>query len=112
MPVDLHQIGPAVVVVIDESAPPGYVAAIDAHPRGKRHIDKSPVAVVVVEIAGIVGKVRFEDVKPSVTVIIGDSHAHAGLLVSVLAIGAARSYSNVGECPIVIVAEKNAGLGV
>src|SRR5215472_16541775 len=112
MAVDLHQIGPAVVVVIDESAAPRYIVAIGSNSRGKRHTDKSPVLVVVVEIAGIVGKIRLKNVKPPVTVIIGDSHAHASLLVTVLAIGAARGHTNVSECPVVIVAEKNARLRV
>src|SRR5882762_6491526 len=61
--VDLHEVGPAIVVVIKKSAAPGDVAVVDANTGGESDIGESAVTVVVIEVAGIVGKIGFEDVE-------------------------------------------------
>ena len=66
----------------------------------------------MVEVASVVRKVRLENVKPSVTVIIGDGDAHPCLFVASLAVGAACDNADVGECAVVIVVEEDAGLRV
>src|SRR4051812_39026875 len=86
--VDLDDVRPAVVVAVDEAASPGDVAVVDADAGGEGHVGEGSVAVVVVEVAGIVGKVGFEDVEVAIAVVIAYGDAHAGLLVAVVAVGA------------------------
>ena len=66
----------------------------------------------MIEVAGVVGKVGFENIEPAVAVIIADSHAHSGLLVAILAVGASGEDGDIGERSVVIVAEQNAGLRI
>ena len=110
--VDLHEVGPAIVVVVDEAAAPGHVLVIDADAGGESDVGESSVAVVVIKVAGIVGEVGLENIEPAVAVVIADGHAHAGLLVAILAVGASRHHGDVGESAVVVVVEQDAGLGV
>src|SRR6266566_3687056 len=93
MSIDLQDVRPTVIVVVKEAATPSDVLVVDAHSRGKSDVTESAVAVVVIEVAGIVGEVGLENVKPSVAVIIGDR-------------------GDIRERSIVIVVEENAGFGI
>ncbi len=66
----------------------------------------------MIEVAGVVGEVGFENVKPPVAVIISYGHAHSGLLVAVVAVSASSQRGGVGESAVVVVAEQHAGLRV
>ena len=112
MSVDLQQVLPAIIVVVDKSASPGHILLVYAEPGGESHIAEGPIAVVVVEVRGIVGEVCLEDIEPTITVVVCDSDAHARLLVPAIAVCAARTHGNIGESSIVIVLKKNAWLGV
>src|SRR5260370_35272270 len=57
VPVDLHNVRPAVVVVIDEAAAPRDVLIIDPETRSKLDVAETSVAVVVVQIASVVRKI-------------------------------------------------------
>ena len=110
--VDLNDVRPAVVVVVDESASPGDVAVVNADAGGKSHVGESSVTVVVIEVAGVVGEVGFEDVEPAIAVVVTDTDAHSGLLVAVVAVGASGDDGDVGECAVVIVSQQHAGLRI
>ncbi len=112
VPVDLDEVRPAIVVVVDESATPGDVLIVDSNSRGERYIAERAVAVVVIEVARVVGKVRLEDIEPAVAVIVPDSDSHSRLLVPVLAVRASRHHRNIRESAVMIVAEQDAGLGI
>src|SRR6266480_1615623 len=103
--VDLHNVGPAIVVVVEKSATPSHVPVIDSNAGGERDIGESSVSVVVIEIAGVVGKVRLEDVEPAIAVVVGDSDSHARLLVAIVAVSAPRRHRSLGKGPVVIVME-------
>jgi len=64
----------------------------------------------VIEVAGVVGEIGFEDVERTVAIIVGDSDAHAGLFVAIVAVGDAGDDGLVGKGAVVIVAKENAGL--
>jgi hypothetical protein len=83
--IHLHNVGPAVVVEVDEPAAPRHIAVIDADSgRVERQLAEGPVAVVVVEIAGVVGEVGLEDIEPPVAIVVGDTQTPMpGLLVAV-----------------------------
>src|SRR5580704_11505672 len=110
--VNLEKILPAIIVVIEEAAAPRDVLIVDANSGGKRNIVESAVSIVVVEVASVVGKVCFENVEPAVAVVIGHAYAHSGLLVAILAIGAAGDHSYIRKCTVVIVVKKNARLRI
>src|SRR5215472_17182722 len=93
--VDLDDVGPSIVVVIDEPASPGDVLIVDTDTRGKCDITKSPVTVVVIKIAGVVSEVGFKNIEPAVAIVIGYTYAHSGLFVAVLAVGAARHHGYI-----------------
>src|SRR6266704_1847201 len=112
MSIDLQDVRPTVIVVVKEAATPSDVLVVDAHSRGKSDVTESAVAVVVIEVAGIVGEVGLENVKPSVAVIIGDRDAHSGLFVAILAVRAAGDHGDIRERSIVIVVKENAGFGI
>ena len=112
VPVELDEVGPSVVVVVDESATPGDVAIVDADAGGEGDVGVCSVAVVVVEVAGVVDEVGFEDIEPAIAVVVGDGDAHACLLVSIVVVGASGHDGDVGECAVVVVLEEDAGLGV
>ena len=54
-------------------------------PDAKRHIREGPVAVVVVKVAGVVGKIGLENIQPAIAIVIADGHAHTGLFVTIFA---------------------------
>src|SRR5580704_5734745 len=110
--VHLKEILPAIVVVVEESAAPGYVLVVDADSGGKRNVVEGAVSVVVVEIASVVGEICFENVEPAVAVVICNAHAHPGLLMAIFAVRAASDHRDVRERAVVIVVEKNAGLRI
>jgi hypothetical protein len=66
----------------------------------------------VIKIAGVVGEIRFENIEPAIAIVITDTDAHAGLFVTIFAVGASGYYGDVGEGAIVIVVIQNAGLRV
>ena len=66
----------------------------------------------MIEVAGVVGEVGFENVEPAVAVVVADANAHAGLLVAVVAVGASGDDGDIGERAVVIVVEQHAGLRV
>jgi len=85
---------------------------IDADAGRKRNITESSVAVVVVEVAGVVREIGLENVEPPVAVVVRDSNSHPRLLVAVFTVCATGYDRNIGECPIVIVVKQNARLRI
>ncbi len=59
----------------------------------------------MIKVAGIVGKVRLEDVEPSVAVIIADRNPHPCLLTAILAVGTTRHHAYVSKRAVVVVVE-------
>src|ERR1017187_1911973 len=112
VPIDLNDVRPAVIVVVNEAAAPGDVAVVDADTRGKGDIAVGSVAVVVVEVDRVVHEVGLEDIEPAVAVVVGHGQPHAGLLMSVVVVSAARHDGHIGERAVMIVAEQNARLRV
>src|ERR1700732_2949317 len=106
--VDLNDVLPAVVVVVDKATSPGYVAIVDANAGCRGQIAEGPVAVVVIEVAGVIGEVGLEDVEPAVTVVIGQGDTHSCLLVAVVVEGDTGHHRDVGEGAVMVVLEENA----
>ncbi len=108
--VDLHNVLPAVVVHIDKPTTPGHVLIVDANAGRKRNITESSIAVIVIEVAGVVREVGFENVEPPVAVVICNPHTHASLLVAIFAVRATGHNCDIGERAVVIVVKQNARL--
>src|SRR5947208_16930116 len=105
----MQDVQPAGNIEINEAATPSNVLVVDADARGECNVTKGSVAVVVIEVARVVGEVGLENIKPAVAVIIGDGNAHSGLFVAVLAVGAAGHDRDIGESSVVVVVEEDAG---
>src|SRR5277367_819846 len=110
--VDLEKILPAIIVVIEEAASPRDVLIVDTNSGGKRNIVESAISIVVVEVASVIRKTRFENVEPAVAVVIGHANTHSGLFVAILAIRAAGDHRDIRKGAVVIVMKKNAGLRI
>ena len=52
MTVDLHDVGPAIVVEVNEAAAPSHITVVDADARDEGDVGKSTVPVVVIQVAG------------------------------------------------------------
>src|SRR5262249_5879900 len=83
-----------------------------ADARRKCYVSESPVSIVVIEIAGVVGEVCFENIQPTIAVVVADRDSHPRLLVAVVAVCATGGDSNLAESAVVVVVEEHAGLGV
>ena len=103
MAVDLNDVLPSIVVVIDKAAAPGHIVVVDAHTGCEGEVAETSIAIVVIEVAGIVGKVGLEDVEPAIAIVIGHCNAHAGLLMTIVVVSATGHDGDVSESPIMIV---------
>ena len=66
----------------------------------------------MVEVAGIVGEISFEDVERSVAIVVCDANTHPGLFVTVVAVSDSGQDGDIGKRAVVIVAEQDAWLRV
>jgi len=71
--VDEEEIGPAVVVEVEEHRAPAEIFGVEAEASGISNIVKSAVAIVAIESRGVVGEIGFENVEVAVAVVVGDS---------------------------------------
>jgi hypothetical protein len=74
--VDEKEIGPSVVVEIEKPYSPAQPARVDANAARERAILTQAGSAVRVERRRIPGKIRFEDVHGSVSIVITDGDAH------------------------------------
>src|SRR5439155_26178337 len=101
-----------IVVIVNKSASPRDILVINSNSRGECYIAERAVPIVVIEVAGVIGKIGFKNIEPAVAVIIADANSHARLLVPIFAVGAAGHHRHISERAVMIVAKQNAGLGV
>ena len=59
----------------------------------------------MVEVAGVVREVGFEDVEPAVAVVVGNGEAHSSLLMAVFVVGATGHDRDIGERAVMVVLE-------
>ena len=112
MAIDLDEVCPSVIVVIDKTAAPGYVSVVDSNPGSKGDIAEGSIAVVVVQVAGVICEVGLEYIEPSVTVVVRHGDPHPSLLMPVVTVSAAGHDSDIRERTVVVVLEQDARFGV
>src|SRR5215471_15676064 len=112
MPIHLNDVLPPVIVIVYESAAPRDILIVDADAGSKRHITKSPVAIVVVKIARVVGEIRLEDIEPAVAIVIRNAYSHSCLLMAILAVSASGDHRDVSKGAVVVVAKQDARFGI
>src|SRR6266567_6399890 len=109
MTVSDKKVWPTIVIHIHKKCAPAQELRVCAKPRFKSHIGERAIAVVVVEVSGVIREVCLDDVQPAVAIVIHGMGAHAGLLAPILVESHAGSDGNFTECAIVIVMKKHAG---
>src|SRR5690348_12262813 len=67
-----EEIGPAVVIKVEEHGAPAEVFGVEAEAGGESNVVESAVAVVAVERGSVVREIGFEDVEVAVAVGVGD----------------------------------------
>jgi hypothetical protein len=104
MAVDLEDIQPSIVVVVDKSGAPAQEREACLGKAGAiTYIGKAGVAVVVVEHLVVVRKVGVEDIELAVVVVISHGQPHRSYFASVLVDGKARIVTGVLKSPVALV---------
>src|SRR5215831_10664919 len=98
-----QDVGPAIIVEIQESDAPAKKPRVLAETRLKRPIVKDHVAKVPVKTGGVSCEIRLHEVKIAVTIVVDGRYAHAGLGLSIGAVGGAGLDGDIGERAVVII---------
>src|SRR6266849_3063979 len=112
MAVGHEDVGPAIVVEIEETYSPSEILGVYAQAGLKDGVVEGAVAIVVVQVRGLVGVVGLDDIEPAITVVIADADAHAALRRAIFIEGAADFRADFSEGAILVVAIDTAGYGV
>src|SRR3954464_9023066 len=108
MAIDEQEVGPAVIVEAKKHDSPAEILSVQAKTRGERGVRKIAITIVSIERGCVIGKIRLEDVEVAIAVIVGNGRSHSSLGPPILVEGCAGYNPYIGECPIAIVAIKNA----
>src|SRR5580700_5621620 len=92
--VDQQQIPPAIVVEIEETAPPTDVAGVARHSCRDGSVVKFAAATAAVQRLPFIGKITAENIEPPVAIVIGrcDTHSGHGLAIVVKGNAAQESF--------------------
>ena len=111
--VQLQDVDPAVVVVVDElGRDPAKQPRLGADSGAIRGIGEGAVSVVVVEAVELEVEMGDVDIEQAVAVDVGGVDAHAGLVAAVLACGQPGDQRHILEGAVAIVEEEEVGPGV
>ena len=78
-----QNVGPAIVVVVDEAATPAEILRMYAQSRLERCVLKVPLAEIVIQRRRVAREVSLHNVEIAVEIVIGGRDAHAGLRLAV-----------------------------
>ena len=112
MSVTQQNVGPAVVVEIEEARAPAQKSRYFSQTGLKRLILKEPISGVVIQAGRIAGKVGLEHIEPAVAIVIGHCDSHARLGLSVGGVSNAGLHGGVRERSIVIVPVERRRAGI
>src|SRR5580704_3696676 len=104
-----QNIGPAIVVEIQESAAPSQKLRVRAQPRGKRGVLEVARALIVVERRGVTGEIGLHQIQVSIQIVIRRGNPHPGLRLAVRAQGTPGFDGDVFERSILLVVIESAG---
>src|SRR6185312_8202092 len=112
VPVTQQDVGPAVVIHIEETAAPAQVLGVQAESRGKSCVFEIRIPTVTVKRRSIAGEIGFDDVEVSVEVVVGGRNAHPGLWFSVRAQNTSGFDAYIFELSVLLVLIESAGGGI
>src|SRR6202166_3241758 len=81
---------------------------MQAQPCGVSNIRKYSSAIIAVQSRGIIGKVRFENIQPTVAVVIRNRSSHTRLLSPIFVKRNSSHHRDIAKRSVVIVVVKNA----
>src|ERR1700687_590995 len=104
MPLRNEEVLPAIIVVVEQvRAPTGKSESRAAHARLVGHILKGAVAIVLIEVIALVGKIGDNDIWVAVVIEVAEVGAHPGKRFAVLIVGNACEQANFGERTVSVV---------
>src|SRR6266480_5526481 len=109
MPLRNEEVLPAIIVVIEQMrAPTGKSESRSTHARLFGDILEGAFAVVVKEVISFIGKIRDDNVRATVIVVIAEVGPHPGKRFAVLIVGNACGEADFGERAISVVVVQEA----
>ena len=103
MPVALHDVRPAVIVVVHERNTPAQKARNLAHPGLKRLVLKYSAAEIAIQTRSVAREIRLHQVEVPVAIVVRHRHAHARLRLAVGRVRHSRLDRDLLKRPVVIV---------
>ena len=107
-----QNVGPAVVVEIEEAAAPAEKLRVRAEAGGEGGVFEGAAAEIVIERRSVAGEIGFHEVEIAIEIIIGGGNAHARLRFAVGTEGAAGFDGDVLESSVLLVVVERAGGGI
>src|SRR5260370_41681681 len=99
-----EDIGPGVVVHIEESSAPAYeTVVLLSHAGSPAHVLETLRAEIFVETVGLLGKMRDEEAEPPAAVEVGEIHAHVAEFHAFAAERQPGEHADVRKSAVVIV---------
>ena len=76
VPVHVEEVGPTIVIKIEESAAPTKQAGVCGQASGLRVLFKQALASIAIKIGEIVGEIGFKDIQQSVAIVVSCGNTH------------------------------------
>src|SRR5260370_17327646 len=92
-----QQVGPAIVIEVEEQGVPSEILGVESQSGGERNVVKCSISVVTIERGSVVGKIGAKNVQLAVTIEISDGAAHASLRAPIFVEGRTCDHCHVGE---------------
>ena len=107
-----QQIGQPVVVEIHHAGAPANEAILDRQAGPRAHLFKVGLARIPIQIRRVALEICFENIKPSIEIIITRRHAHSRLFLAIFAVCHAAYRPFFAEGSVMIVHEEKARSGI
>ena len=112
VPIADQDVGPAVVIKIKKAAAPSKILRMFAQAAVKGGVLKCGASQIVIEGRSIASKIRFDNVKIAVKIVIGGRYAHSSLRFAIGTERTASFHRDVGKFSVFTILIESAGRGI
>src|SRR5205807_6815443 len=78
-----QDVGPAIVIHVEETAAPAEVLSVGAKAGGEGCVFETGAAEIVIERGSVSGEVGFDEIEVAIEIVVGGGDTHAGLRLSI-----------------------------